>query len=122
MSVRACQHFCANLFKNIFDINNIDSKSLEKIKQGLLEESKEKTYIDYDSITDEEIDEFLSKVQFIIDNKKRSEYVKSIVKVHPSIIPDENTLNAIFNEIRDSYLWCRNAEDLCNGRKNKKPR
>lgn len=86
---------------NIFDISNIKPEAINKIKEGLLEESKEKTYIDHHSITDEEINTFLGKVQFIIDDKKPSEYVKSIVNVHPRIIPNEDTLNAIFNEIRD---------------------
>ncbi|WP_075617994.1 hypothetical protein [Paenisporosarcina indica] len=93
---------------NIFDISNIKPESLNKIKEGLLEESKEKTYIDYDSITDEEIDAFLDKVQFIVDDKKPSEYVKSIVKIHPGIIPNEEILNAIFNEIRDQQSSKKN--------------
>lgn len=93
---------------NLFDISNIKPEALNKIKEGLLEESKEKTYIDYDSITDEEIDAFLHKVQFIIDDKKPSEYVESIVKVHPGIIPNEETLNAIFNEIRDQQSSKKN--------------
>lgn len=93
---------------NIFDISNIKIESVKKIKEGLLEESKEKTYINYDSITDEEIDKFLHKVQFIIDDKKPSEYVKSIVKIHPGIIPNEETLTAIFNEIRDQQSSKKN--------------
>lgn len=93
---------------NIFDISNIKPESLNKIKEGLLEESKEKTYIDFDSINNEEIDAFLHKVQFIIDDKKPSEYVKSIVKIHPGIIPNEETLNAIFNEIRDQQSSKKN--------------
>jgi hypothetical protein len=86
---------------NIFDIQNIKPEAITKLKEGLLEESKDKTYIDYDSITDEEIDVFLLRVQFIIDDKEPSDYVKSIVKIHPGIIPNEDTLNAIFNEIRN---------------------
>ncbi|EFM09975.1 conserved hypothetical protein [Paenibacillus curdlanolyticus YK9] len=93
---------------NIFDISNIKPEAINKIKEGLLEESKEKTYIDHHSITDEEINTFLGKVQFIIDDKKPSEYVKSIVNVHPRIIPNEDTLNAIFNEIRDQQSSKKN--------------
>ncbi|MGE6551137.1 hypothetical protein ACQKFK_19590 [Bacillus mycoides] len=93
---------------NIFDISNIKPTSLNKIKEGLLEESKEKTYIDSDSITAEEINAFLHKVQFIIDDKRPSEYVKSIVKIHYKIAPNEETLNAIFNEIRDQQSSKKN--------------
>lgn len=94
---------------NIFDISNIKPTSINKIKEGLLEESKEKTYINSESITDEEINAFLHKVQFIVDDKKPSEYVKSIVKIHSKIIPNEETLTAIFNEIRDQQSSKKNT-------------
>jgi len=93
---------------NIFDIGNVKPESINKIKEGLLEESKDKTYIDYDSITEEEINAFLHKVQFVVDDKKPSEYVKSIVKIHLGIMPNEDTLNAIFNEIRDQQSSKKN--------------
>lgn len=93
---------------NIFDMKNIKTEAIIKIKEGLLEESKDKTYIEHETITDQEIETFLSKVQFIIDDRKTSEYVKSIVKVHPGILPNEETLNAIFNEIRDQQSSKKN--------------
>lgn len=94
---------------NYFDISNIKPESLPKIKEGLLEESRAKTYIEYESITSDEIDSFLQKVQFIIDDKIPSDYVKSIVKDHPDIIPDRNTLDGIFNEIRDQQSSKKNT-------------
>ncbi|SDD53656.1 hypothetical protein SAMN05428987_5182 [Paenibacillus sp. CF095] len=93
---------------NIFDINNVKPEAVKKLKEGLLEESQEKTYIDHESITNEEIEFFLEKVQFIIDDRKPSDYVKSILKIHPGIIPDEQTLVAIFNEIRDNQSSKKN--------------
>ena len=36
----------------------------------------------------------------MIDDKQPSEYVKSIIKNHLSLIPDSDALTAIFNEIR----------------------
>ncbi|MDN5389351.1 MULTISPECIES: hypothetical protein [Bacillus] len=95
--------------KNIFDIQNIHPTALKKMKQGLLEECNDKSYIDNTNITDKELDEFLSKVQFVVDDKKPHEYVKSIIKTHTKLIPDEEVLNAIFNEIRDKQASKKNS-------------
>ena len=84
-----------------FDIGNIEKNALKSIKEGLIEECKNKTYIDNNDITDENISKFLRKVLFVIDDKNKSEYVKKIIKLNPAIIPKEETLVAIFNEIRD---------------------
>lgn len=87
---------------DIFDLSNIKSSALSKLKEGLKNEAKEKTYINDSDITDAKIDDFLKKVTFVIDNNSPSEYVKAIIKDHPSIIPEEKILNAIFNEIRNA--------------------
>lgn len=100
--------------KNIFDISNVKSTSLVKIKEGLLEECQEKTYIEEKTITDGEIDLFLKKVLFVIDDKKPSDYVKSIVKIHPRLIPNEETLTSIFNEIRDQQASKKNIGSVEN--------
>lgn len=94
--------------KDIFDIGNVQTKALINLKTGLKDECKEKTYIDATTATDDKIDDFLSKVLFVIDNKTPSEYVKSIIKIHPGIMPDEQILNAIFNEIRDNQASKKN--------------
>ncbi|QAS52324.1 hypothetical protein [Halobacillus litoralis] len=97
---------------NIFDISNIKPASLIKLKEGLIEECQEKTYIDSASITKQVIDSFLNKVQFVIDDKKPSDYVRSIVKINRSIIPNEETLTAIFNEIRNEQAGKKNIRPL----------
>lgn len=93
---------------DVFSISNVNDAALKKIKKGLQEEAKEKTYINKDAIADN-IDEFLGKVLFVIDNKPKSEYVKAIIKDHPAIIPEEAILNAIFNEIRDKQAGLKNT-------------
>lgn len=100
--------------KNIFDIENVVPKSLVKIREGLVEECKEKTYIDDSTITDSEIDLFLEKVLFVVDDKEPSEYVRSIVQIHPGIMPNEETLNAIFNEIRNEQSAKKNINSIEN--------
>ena len=60
-------------------------------------------------IDDTKIDQFLKKVYFVIDDQSKSEYVKKIIKLNPTIIPSEDTLVAIFNEIRDAQSGKKNA-------------
>ncbi|MBC1932363.1 hypothetical protein [Listeria seeligeri] len=86
--------------KNIFEIDNIDPKALDKLKEGLLEECDSKTYIDDADVTTEKIDEFLNNVLFVVDDKEPSDYVKSIIKDHIALIPTNDELSTIFNEIR----------------------
>ena len=86
---------------NKFDIGNITQAAKDKLILGLKEEALSKEYINNADITDENIDSFLKKVLFVIDDKKPSEYVKAIIKNHPNIVPEEKLLNAIFNEIRE---------------------
>lgn len=59
-----------------FGIDNVKASALSKIKEGLEDECKDKTYIDNDDIDDDKIEEFLQKVHFVIDAQSKSEYVK----------------------------------------------
>lgn len=91
-----------------FTLSNIKDKALEKLKSGLKDECKKKTYIPNEDITDEKIEKFLSEVYFVIDDQSKADYVKKIIKINPSIIPGEDTLVAIFNEIRDVQAGKKN--------------
>lgn len=100
---------------NIFGRSNIKESAIELIKNGLVEEGKDKEYIDNDTLTEKNIDDFLDKVLIVVDNdKKPSEYVKAIIKNHPNIIPEEKILDAIFNEIRDKQAGKKNASSVEN--------
>lgn len=93
----------------IFNIENVKLDALNKLKSGLKEESKKKTYINNKYVTDEKIDNFLKSVVFVIDDKKPSEYIKLIIQNHPNIIPNEEILEAIFNEIRNVQSGLKNT-------------
>lgn len=86
--------------QNVFDYSNIIDASKKKIAEGLKEECNSKTYIDSSKATDEAVASFLNKVTFVIDDKKPSEYVKAIIKEHPSLYAEESILDLIFSEIR----------------------
>lgn len=91
-----------------FTISNVKDAALAKIKKGLLEECDKKTYIANKDVNERKVDEFLKEVYFVIDNQSKADYVKKIIKLKPSIIPEEETLVAIFNEIRDVQAGKKN--------------
>lgn len=93
---------------NIFDQSNITSKSLVMIKTALEKECIKKSYVADELITSAKIDDFLSRVVFVIDNISKAEYVKSIAKVNPLIVPDDLVLEKIFNQIRDEQSSKKN--------------
>ena len=94
---------------NTFDITNLKSNAKSAMIAGLKEEALAKEYVENKDVTDENISGFLSKVLFVIDDKKPSEYVRAIIKNHPGIIPEERLLDAIFNEIRDEQSSKKNS-------------
>lgn len=94
---------------DIFDLSNVNFSALSKLKEGLKKEAREKTYINDSDVTDSNIDDFLQKVTFVVDNSSPSEYVKAIIKDHPDIIPEERILTAIFNEIRNAQSELKNT-------------
>ena len=91
-----------------FDISNINDAALIKLKSGLLDECNKKTYISNNDVSDEKIENFLSEVYFVIDDQSKANYVKKIIKINPAIIPNEDILVAIFNEIRDVQAGKKN--------------
>lgn len=95
---------------NTFDISNIKNSAKLKLIEGLKEEAQKKTYIQNKDITDENISSFLDKVLFVIDDKEPSEYVKAIIRNHPSIIPPKKILDAIFNELREEQSGKKNSK------------
>lgn len=95
---------------NSFGMENVKDDAKKKLVEGLKEEAVAKEYINNDEITDENISLFLEKVRFVVDDKKPSEYVKTIIKEHPGLIPEEKVLDAIFNEIRDKQASKKNIQ------------
>ncbi len=92
-----------------FGIDNIKPTAMAKLIEGFKEEVLNKTYIDNKYLTDDIISDFLKEVTFVVDNKQPSEYVRAIIKNHTAIVTDDNLLNAIFNEIRDTQSEKKNV-------------
>ena len=96
-----------------FDSKNITEKAKKSIRDGLVAECMAKEYINNSDVTDERIDDFLGKVWYVIDDKKPEEYVRKIIEQHSSIIPSENDLLIIFNEIRNKQSEKKNSVVEC---------
>lgn len=94
--------------KNVFYIDNISDTAVKKIKEGLIEESIEKEYIDEKKVNTELVNDFLGKVCFVVDDKSKSEYIKSIIEVNPIIIPNDIILEQIFDQVRDAQSSKKN--------------
>lgn len=94
---------------NVFNISNIKEKALLSVREGLIDECEKKEYINNSAITDVNIDKFLKEIWFIVDDKKPQEYIKQIIKDHPSIIPSDSKLIGIFNEIRNKQSELKNT-------------
>lgn len=92
----------------IFGINNFTPKALKSIKEGLKKASIEKEYINNNEISDENIDHFLEKVTFVISSKNKADYIKKFIKLNPAIIPSDDYLNKVFDQIRDKQSTKKN--------------
>ena len=75
--------------KSVFGIENLKETAIVRIKEGLIDEGKKKTYIERVLIVTD-------------DGQKPHEYISEIVKQYPRLKADEERLTSIFNEIRDA--------------------
>ena len=95
-----------------FGIENITERALKSLKTGLIEEANEKEYIDNTQITETNIDAFLKRVIFVVDNKTKADYIRNTVKFSQKYIPEDNVLDGIFNTIRDKQASKKNNSSV----------
>lgn len=101
--------FRINSNLNVFGIDNVTPKAQKSIQTGVMEECKTKEYMKKENVTEDKISAFLEKVWFVIDDKNPQDYIREIVKQHPTIIPSDSELLAIFNEIRNKQAEKKNT-------------
>lgn len=95
--------------KSVFTIEDLNDEILALIKKGLKDEAEKKTYIeDKTLITDETVNAFLKKVTFVIDTRKKEDYIKDAVELSDLVIVDDKDLRKIFKEIRDKQSSKKN--------------
>lgn len=100
--------------KTSFGIDNIKPSALKKIFFGLKNEALRVSYIDSSKVSDNNLYDFLDRVLFVVDDKEPYEYIRPMIKVKPELIPDNNTLTGIFNEIRNQQTSKKNGRSVEN--------
>lgn len=80
-----------------YGCNNIQPKTLVKIKNGLTEEYKRIKKTDINNVS---LLNFLNKCQFIQDHNEPSTYIKRLTKFKSNTIKNEDFYQSIFDEIR----------------------
>lgn len=85
----------------LYEFKYSDFKDEEKIKlkNSLIKECNDKTYINSKDIDEKRINNFLDKVSFVINKRSKVEYIKSIVEVKKALI-DDKVFEDIFNSIK----------------------
>ncbi len=97
---------------DIFGIENVNERAKISLLQGLKEEAEKKSYTKDYAITDDTFNSFLDEVCFVVDTKQPSEYVRAIIQEHPAIIPDDDTLISIFEEIKQKQSSKKDASNV----------
>lgn len=95
-----------------FGIDNVSDKARNSVICGIKDEGRKKEYIEDEWLTDNNINNFLSKVTFVINDKTKADYIRNISKVNPKYIPKDDVLIGIFNKIRDAQAAKKNNESV----------
>lgn len=84
-----------------FSFCDIQAESQEKVRNGLAEECrKRENGIDNSRITDDNLDDFLSRVRFVIAKPERSDYIIPLIHTRTGLFPEKGKLETIFFEIK----------------------
>lgn len=84
--------------KKYFQIGNFKSQYVDKIKQGLKGEYKRRNQSEP---IDANIEDFLQKVEFVIAEENKQNYIKRITSFKSSIQLEEAFYDAVFDDIRN---------------------
>ena len=84
---------------NIYNLDNIEDKTLKRILKGLTEEVQrvKGTSVDYF----EKIETFFEKVFIVEDNSTENEYIKSVTKFNKIGIKSDDFYTSVFTDLRN---------------------
>jgi hypothetical protein len=92
-----------------FSYADMKDAAKQKVREGLLKECLAKTYISNELACEKTIGDFLDEVLFVISDHPKADYIKPLVKVSPTLMPDDRTLEGIFDEIRNRQSAKKNT-------------
>ena len=87
-----------------FTYSDLSDSGKAKVRDGLFEECCRRSYIQDEDVTDENIDTFLDEVIFVVAEDNAEDCIRPLMHVSPKIIPTDNDLLAIFNEIKKKQV------------------
>jgi len=93
---------------NVFSINNFTTSHQKTILDSLKAKALDVSYIENSQITDANLQDFLTKVTFVVNNKEKHEYIKQIIQNKSSLMVENSFLTKIFDEIRDAQSSKKN--------------
>lgn len=96
-----------------FGFRDIAPKAQKRVRDHLISEcSRRKNGLTDESLCDENVDDFLSKVRIVIAKQGKAEYIEPLVRTSSTIYPDRRKLERIFNEIRDMQSKLKNRAGI----------
>ena len=93
--------------KNIYNLTNIEVKTLARIENGLSEEVTRVRGLEDDFSKEKK--SFFSKVLFVEDNLSENEYIKAITKFKNVDLKNEIFYTALFSELRNIQTAKKNS-------------
>lgn len=92
---------------NIYNLDNIEEKTLKRILKGLKEEVErvKGTLDDYSK----QIEEFCAKVFIVEDNSTENEYIKSVTKFKKTGIKSDDFYDSVFTDLRNIQSAKKNS-------------
>ena len=99
---------------SIFRFHDVKPVAQSRIRDGLKDACDKKRYITGSGITADSIDSCLNVVKFVIAKQNEIEYLYPLIKISDAAMPSERTLQALFNEIRNTQSCIKNNPSIAN--------
>lgn len=87
-----------------FHFSDLTEDAQREIRSSFEQACLDKSYIDNDAVTPENIEGFLSEVVFIVSKETIDEYIVPLIRTSAVLMPTSDDLRAIFNEIKKAQV------------------
>lgn len=105
----------ANLME--FGFHNMKPRAQKSVRDKLIETCRNRHRGTFaEKVTDENIDDFLSKVRFVTAKADPIEYIRALANNTSALLPSERVLRKTFTEIRDMQSKLKNREGITGKR------
>lgn len=96
-----------------FSFHHLQPKAQASVRDHLEDACRKRDNgIPDELINDDNIDDFLSRVRFVIAKQDETEYIRALAHNSSAILPDQRTLLGIFGQIRDKQSSLKNRKGI----------